>query len=176
MCGLFASSFRILVGLVDKPKKEKLGLKREIESLLNDFAELSNTNVELTVRCYPEDLIVFMNRTDFLSLMLNMLTNSLRALDRQNPDMKRIQVTASKTATGLEIRFSDNGAGIDDYLHEKVFRALFTTYEGGTGMGLSIIAEILDGYEGKIELLPDSELDNGATFLLQIPWENVKNE
>ena len=163
-------------GAVDKPKKEKLGLKREIESLLNDFAELSNTNVELTVRCYPEDLIVFMNRTDFLSLMLNMLTNSLRALDRQNPDMKRIQVTASKAATGLEIRFSDNGAGIDDYLREKVFRALFTTYEGGTGMGLSIIAEILDGYGGKIELLSGSELDNGATFLLQIPWENVKNE
>ena len=163
-------------GSVDKPKKTKLSLKREMESLLSDFAKLSNTNVELTVRCYPEDLIVFMNRTDFFSLMLNMLTNSLKALDERNPDTKKIQITACKMATDLEMRFSDNGTGIGDYLREKVFRALFTTYENGTGMGLSIISEILDGYGGKIELLPDSELGNGATFLLQIPWESINNE
>lgn len=160
----------------DKPKKTEISLKPEIASLMDIYARIADTHVEFNVKCYPEDLAVFMNKTDFLSLMLNLLANSLKALDEKGPSTKKIQVTATMTGTSLEIKFSDNGKGILDYQREQIFRPLFSTYNEGTGMGLPIISEILENYTGKIQLLPDSEFDSGATFLLQIPWVNIKNE
>ena len=162
--------------VVEKPKKEKIRLKNEIESLWNEFAGLSNTDVTLTVKCYPDDLSVVMNLADFFSVMLNLFTNSLKALDGQTSRRKKIQVTANRTATRLEMRFSDNGVGISEDIRDNIFRPLFSNYEDGTGMGLTIVSEVLGKPWGKIKYLPDGEFDCGATFLVQIPWERIKDE
>ena len=161
---------------VEKPKKEKIRLKNEIESLWNEFAGLSNTDVTLTVKCYPDDLSVVMNLADFFSVVLNLFTNSLKALDGQTSRRKKIQVTANRTATRLEMRFSDNGVGVSEDIRDNIFRPLFSNYEDGTGMGLTIVSEVLENHGGEIKYLPDGEFDCGATFLVQIPWEHIKDE
>ena len=162
--------------VVEKPKKEKIRLKNEIESLWNEFAGLSNTDVTLTVKCYPDDLSVVMNLADFFSVVLNLFTNSLKALDGQTSRRKKIQVTANRTATRLEMRFSDNGVGVSEDIRDNIFRPLFSNYEDGTGMGLTIVSEVLENHGGEIKYLPDGEFDCGATFLVQIPWERIKDE
>ena len=162
--------------VVEKPKKEKICLKNEIESLWNEFAGLSNTDVTLTVKCYPDDLSVVMNLADFFSVVLNLFTNSLKALDGKTSHRKKIQVTANRTATRLEMRFSDNGVGVSEDIRDNIFRPLFSNYEDGTGMGLTIVSEVLENHGGEIMYLPDGEFDCGATFLVQIPWEGIKDE
>ena len=161
--------------IIEKPKKEKINLKNEIGSLWHEYAGLSNTDVILDVQCYPDDLSISINQADFFSVMLNMFTNSFKALDKRSHHDKKIKLTAGRTATSLEIRFSDNGIGIDESIHDKIFRPLWSGYDDGTGMGLAIVSEVLANYEGKIEHVPNSELDNGATFLVVIPWRNVKD-
>ena len=161
--------------IIEKPKKEKINLKNEIESLWHEYAGLSDTDVILDVQCYPDDLAISINQADFFSVVLNMLTNSFKALDKRSHHDKKIKLTANRTATSLEMRFSDNGIGIDESIRDKIFRPLWSGYDDGTGMGLAIVSEVLANYEGKIEHVPNSELDNGATFLVVIPWENIKD-
>jgi len=162
--------------VVDKPKKEKIHLKNEIESLWREYAGLYNTDVTLDVQCYPNDLTVSINTADFFSVVLNMLTNSLKALDAHGRHDKKIRLTASRAATSLEIRFSDNGIGVDKDIQDKIFRPLWSNYDDGTGMGLAIVTQVLANYEGRIEYVQNSELDCGATFLVTIPWAGVKDE
>ena len=172
----FVRRFVLGIGsIAEKPKKEKINLKNEIESLWHEYAGLSNTDVVLDVQCYPNDLAISINQTDFFSVVLNMFTNSFKALDKRSHRDRKIKLTASRTATNLEIRFSDNGIGIDENIQDKIFRPLWSGYDDGTGMGLAIVSEVLANYEGKIEHVPNSELDNGATFLVVIPWGNVKD-
>ena len=167
---------RGLNSVVEEPRREKIHLKNEIQTLWSEYAGLSNTEVTLEVKCRPDDLTATMNRADFISVVLNMITNSLKALDERSHHDKRIKVTASRTATNLEMKFSDDGIGVVANIQDKIFRPLFSNYEDGTGMGLTIVSEVLENYDGTIKCMPDSELDNGATFLVEIPWVNIKNE
>ena len=61
--------------------------------------------------------------------------------------------------TGLS--FTDNGSGIDEI--EKVFTPFYTTKRetGGTGMGLSIVENVLKAHGGRIEPV---KVDIGARF------------
>ena len=74
----------------------------------------------------------------------------------------------------MNVRFSDNGKGINDDDKPKIYRAFFTTYENGTGLGLTIIREIVSSYAGKISLLAEPELEEGSTFVISIPSKNLK--
>ena len=161
---------------VEQQKKEKVHLKNKIESLWDEFAGLSNTDVTLIVKSYPDDLSAVMNLADFFSIVLNIFTNSLKALEDQTHSKKKIQVTVDRTSTHLEMRFSDNGIGISEDIRDKIFRPLYSNYENGTGMGLTIVSEVLSNYGGEIECLSNSELGCGATFLVRIPWERIKDE
>ena len=161
---------------VEQQKKEKVHLKNKIESLWDEFAGLSNTDVTLIVKSYPDDLSAVMNLADFFSIVLNIFTNSLKALEDQTHSKKKIQVTVDRTSTHLEMRFSDNGIGISEDIRDKIFRPLYSNYEDGTGMGLTIVSEVLSNYGGEIECLSNSELGCGATFLVRIPWGRIKDE
>lgn len=167
---------RGLNSVVEEPRREKIHLKNEIQALWSEYAGLSNTEVTLEIKCHPDDLTATMNRADFISVVLNMITNSLKALDERSRHDKKIKITASRTTTSLEIKFSDDGIGVVENIQNKIFRPLFSNYEDGTGMGLTIVSEVLENYDGTIRCMPDSELDNGATFLVEIPWVNIKNE
>ena len=160
-------------GAAEPQKMEEVHLKNKIESLWNEFAGLSNIDVTLIVKSYPDDLSATMNLADFFSIVLNMFTNSLKALEGQANIRKKIQVTAKRTATRLEMKFSDNGIGISEDIRDKIFRPLYSTYEDGTGMGLTIVSEVLSNYGGKIECSSSSEFGHGVTFLIQIPWERI---
>ena len=72
------------------------------------------------------------------------------------------------------MKFSDNGRGIKKINRNKIFELLYTTFEQGTGLGMSILKEILEDYNGTITLSEHNELKNGATFIIKIPWNELK--
>jgi len=68
--------------------------------------------------------------------------------------------------------FSDNGKGVENKIKDTLFEIWATTTSeiGGNGMGLYMIQTNLNAIKGNIEL-SDSELENGATFKLQLPFK-----
>lgn len=70
--------------------------------------------------------------------------------------------------TGRTIDIVDNGRGIDEGNLHKVTEPFFTTLrsEGGTGMGLSIVASMMETIGGSVEILTPTK---GATIRLHFP-------
>ena len=78
----------------------------------------------------------------------------------------------------LIIRFKDNGIGIPKDKQRKIFEPFYSTKrkdieEGGEGLGLYIVWNILKMFKGKINV--DSEYTDGAMFIMQIEMEDEED-
>jgi len=159
-----------------KREKEKIIVSDETQEFLEDFQGIMDRNdAQLSAIIKPENMYIYMHRADFSSIILNLFTNSLKAVQKLPKNVKRkIKITISKDSKYFKIKFSDNGYGIKTINRDKIFRVFYTTNKQGTGLGLSIIKELLEDYGGTIKLSDYSEFDEGATFHVSIPLEELK--
>ena len=65
----------------------------------------------------------------------------------------------------IEISFSDNGPGIPEDMHEKVFVPHFSTKNTGAGLGMPISKNIVEGSGGKISF---QSSEKGTTFFVYL--------
>lgn len=115
----------------------------------------------------------------FNQVILSILVNAVQAIEerkrQQQEPAGKIVITTSAEYEHAVVRIADNGVGIDATIIERIFDPFFTTKEvgKGTGQGLSqAYAIIVDMHHG--ELLVESTVGAGATFILKIP-NTVKN-
>jgi signal transduction histidine kinase len=66
-----------------------------------------------------------------------------------------------------ELKVSDTGCGIQEDDLEKIFGPFFTNKEKGTGLGLTIVNHIVEGYNGKIKI--ESTLNQGTVCSVWLP-------
>src|ERR1039458_7727866 len=106
-----------------------------------------------------------MHRSEWSSILLNLLTNAVKATKRVLRPGKfliRVGVVAPQS---VFLEFSDNGDGIPSENRDRVFDAFFTTTGGsvarasdttqavGTGLGPQIVADIVQSVGGKAEVV-----------------------
>ncbi|MGH9414389.1 MAG: two-component system sensor histidine kinase NtrB [Terriglobales bacterium] len=77
-----------------------------------------------------------------------------------------LAVIAAPVAGGIRIVFRDTGPGVADGLREQIFNPFFTTKAAGVGLGLAIVAKIMDQHGGWIRL---GHNPSGAEFQLFLP-------
>ena len=70
----------------------------------------------------------------------------------------------------IEIVFADDGAGIAEEHLGKIFYPFFTTKQGGTGLGLSVVYRVLDEHGGSVHV--DSVCGEGTRVRLLLPAGN----
>jgi two-component system, NtrC family, sensor histidine kinase HydH len=80
-------------------------------------------------------------------------------------------VTVKTRAAGgmAEIAVIDRGVGIDPKTRDSIFNPFFTTKPTGVGLGLAIVAKIVDEHGGRIAV--ESELGKGSIFCVILPME-----
>ena len=157
-------------------KKERITLSPMVNKLLKRFSAILQTKeIDIKLNIVPSDTVVYMNKADLQSIIVNFLTNSLKAFNKLPSDKKRkIKISMLKDTRNFKFRFSDNGPGIAESNREKVFRLFVSSYKDGTGLGLAIIKEIVEEYGGTVEVKAISELNNGATIEISIPLEGLR--
>jgi C4-dicarboxylate-specific signal transduction histidine kinase len=114
----------------------------------------------------PKDLVVSVRQTEMTQVLLNLLNNSFYAIkDLQD---KWIKVSAQKNSEKIEILVSDSGPGIPPEIAEKIMQPFYTTKPvgEGTGLGLSISLGIIQSFQGRLELLKDTQ---NTTFKITLP-------
>jgi signal transduction histidine kinase len=82
-------------------------------------------------------------------------------------------VTVKTRAAGgrAEIAVIDRGVGIDPKQADSIFNPFFTTKPQGVGLGLAIVAKIVDEHGGKIAV--ESEPGKGSVFRVLLPMERA---
>ncbi|MBL4604096.1 MAG: hypothetical protein JKY02_00055 [Flavobacteriaceae bacterium] len=149
---------------VKKSKKQDIDLNELVKEIFEDT--ITNENIVYTVKT---KLPVIHNvRVLFVQLFSNLISNAVKYSDKKQ-GLISIDYTESKDFHEFSIK--DNGPGIDENYHKKIFK-LFQTinpdYEiESTGVGLSIVKKIITILNGFIRL--ESKINEGTTFYIRIP-------
>lgn len=91
------------------------------------------------------------DRVHLSQVLLNLVMNSMDAIQASSTDIKRVVIGAQRGAEGkVEVAVTDSGPGVSPGLIHKVFDPFFTTKSAGMGMGLSISRTIVEAHGGRL--------------------------
>ena len=105
-------------------------------------------------------------------IFVNLIQNAFQAMEASpegRDEMLSISVAPETSAGrfGVGIAIDDTGPGVPPEAREQIFNPFFTTKKDGVGLGLAIVAKIVDDHRGSIKLESDSR--PGAHFRLFLP-------
>ena len=154
---------------------EEIALDEYIPRVCNPLKPmLRKEQVELSIDVTP-NLVITTCPGIIAQLLTNLISNAQRHAfgPSVNNDVNRVSVSCSKNAKGIVINVQDNGKGIPEALHKKVFEPFYTTArdKGGTGLGLNILYNLVrQKFNGEIDLT--STPGEGTTVTVCIPVED----
>jgi len=145
---------------------EEIALDEYIPRVCNPLKPmLRKEQVELSIEVTP-NLVITTCPGIIAQLLTNLISNAQRHAfgPSVTNDENRVSVSCSKNAKGIVISVQDNGKGIPEALHKKVFEPFYTTArdKGGTGLGLNILYNLV------------RQKLNGETDLTSTPGEGTK--
>jgi signal transduction histidine kinase/ActR/RegA family two-component response regulator len=87
-------------------------------------------------------------------VVANLLVNAAQALEEADPQRHVIRIATVASSSGVSLIVEDSGPGIAPELRERVFEPFYTTKppHQGTGLGLSLVREIIHDHGGEIEV------------------------
>ena len=154
---------------------EEIALDEYIPRVCNPLKPmLRKEQVELSIDVTP-NLVITTCPGIIAQLLTNLISNAQRHAfgPSVNNDVNRVSVSCSRTDKGIVISVQDNGKGIPENLHKKVFEPFYTTArdKGGTGLGLNILYNLVrQKFKGEIGL--KSSPGEGTTLTVCIPVES----
>ncbi len=127
--------------------------------------------VSVVKRLAAGEPVVYGDRELLKQMMLNLAMNSMQAMPSRGTlvvgtrDVDRLPGGAP--CGGLELSIQDSGVGIPPENIGRVFDPFFTTNRNGTGLGLSVVHQIVDKHSGFIRV--ESKENVGTTFIIVLP-------
>jgi signal transduction histidine kinase len=115
------------------------------------------------------EIISKIDRTQLIRIITNLVKNAIQAIPEQQEN-KAVAVTIKKESNNVIITVADNGMGIATEDFNRIFEPKFTTKSSGMGLGLSIIKNIIENYNGTITV--ESRKGKGTTFTVSLPIIN----
>jgi signal transduction histidine kinase len=112
---------------------------------------------------------VEMVRDQMVQVFLNLILNALDA----TPEGGQIEISTALERGWLRVDVRDTGGGIAPEHRHRIFQSYFTTKETGTGLGLFVCRNIVEGQGGRIELTDTSPA--GTTFTVYLTGETLRN-
>jgi len=140
-----------------------------LEKSIMNVIELYNTDLEkfqiiVTFPQTGETNVVRIDEGELQMIFVNLLQNSMHWLQTIDTERK-INIEIQKLNDDLEILFSDNGPGVEESKTNLIFDPYFSTKSDGIGLGLTIVGELMEEYNGELQLVDNGPLE-GATFKL----------
>jgi nitrogen fixation/metabolism regulation signal transduction histidine kinase len=149
----FVSKYRELLHL-PQPNPETIGVRDAFDSITTLLGEsLGRIDVEVSV--VPDTLAIVADRQLIDQVLLNLVKNSVEALERsESPSIELVgRLEFGRTVLSV----SDNGPGIPDDELDQIFIPFFTTKRDGSGIGLSLSRQIMSAHGGEIAVQSTAE-------------------
>lgn len=175
----------------DKFEKISSGIIEQIDSLatiageFSNFAKLPETQLQninlveiisaatalfnnqsancISTEIDADKIMVKGDRDQCLRVFNNILKNALQAVEEIKEPKINIRLEATEPFIIMAVH--DNGCGIDESLKPKLFSPNFTTKSSGSGLGLAMVKNCMEGFGGEVYF--ESALNQGSTFYLK---------
>jgi signal transduction histidine kinase len=130
-----------------------------------EFLEPACTQDDIrVVRDYARDLPqAYIDPEQIGQAVENLMRNAYQAIGTGGA----VEVYTGRRGNYLEIRVSDDGPGIPADARGKVFEIFYTTKDGGTGLGLTIVKQIAEAHGGAVSFETIDE--KGTMFTIRLP-------
>ena len=135
-------------------------------------------DIELWANYDDEIPEIELSEAKIKDVIYNLVNNAIAAIKRAKPKKEQLSVATSiitlNRISYIEIIIRDNGDGISNEIQDDIFEQGFTTRgkDGGTGMGLFVVHEIITDYGGKISV--ESKIGYGTIFKIHIPLKRYQ--
>jgi signal transduction histidine kinase len=151
------------------PQPKKMNLKELIEdafSLNRHNADNKDVRTELQI---PNNLEEINNDIVFIKIIINNLISNAFKYSDPTKEYQIIKIKVKSDENNIVIKIEDNGIGISEEYHQKVFDMFYIldSRKRGTGLGLYIIKQSVTKLDGTIIL--DSILGVGSKFTISLP-------
>ncbi len=147
---------------------EEFNLKELIEQMCEEQQDLSRDH-KITTHFENVPDLVMMDRKVMTLIITNLLSNAVK-FSIENPFVNMI---VKNTDSGLSIDVQDNGVGIPQNELPRIFDRFYraTTSSGitGSGVGLSLVYDLIDLHQGTISV--ESDIGKGTCFKLYFPHQ-----
>jgi two-component system sensor histidine kinase FlrB len=151
---------------------EPTNIKDVVNEAINSCrADLDAVSAVVKVNKINPGLTVLGASIELSSVISNVIQNALNACD-VTPE---IEIWAGAINQHMMlIRISDNGSGIPEGSIDQVFDPFFTTRANGTGLGLAVLASVVQQHGGTVHAA--NRENRGAQFTILLPVESMVKE
>ncbi|MBY0371357.1 PAS domain S-box protein [bacterium] len=136
------------------------------DSAVGNLSTLISESQASVSRCVLPSIIA--NPSQFERLLRNLIANAIKFRGQNSP---RISVNATSQGENWLFSVHDNGIGIPQSHHTKIFEAFQRLHSQqerpGSGLGLALCKKIVENHGGKIWV--ESEPGKGSTFFFSLP-------
>jgi len=145
-------------------------IDRALDAALHQFPSARIT-VEKHYGAEPEALL---DAQLLEQVFLNLIVNAYQAMAASGDGSGTLRIALAKETSGgvsgIGVHIEDSGPGIPPAAREEIFNPFYTTKKDGVGLGLAIVAKILDDHRGWIKLdAPAVSSLPGACFHIFLP-------
>jgi two-component system nitrogen regulation sensor histidine kinase NtrY len=162
----------------------------ELKNLVNEFAQFARLPSARLARAdlnevVAEALVLFkeghqgvrfqfrpgeipvldLDREQIKRVLINLLDNAVAAVDGDGAVTLATTHDPARAIVTLEV--IDNGCGLPAEIRAKIFEPYFSTKENGTGLGLTIVGQIIEDHRAYIRAWPNEP--RGTRFTIEFP-------
>jgi two-component system, NtrC family, nitrogen regulation sensor histidine kinase NtrY len=148
---------------IGNKKIELVDLHQVIGILVDLYS--SNPKVYIEWNKIFGSVVMKADKTHMNRVFTNLLANAVDAC--QDKEVCVIKINEVQKDGVITISVKDNGEGIPNEMHSKIFTPNFTTKTSGTGLGLAMTKSIIEQAKGNIWF--ETEEGKGTTFFVQLP-------
>ena len=159
---------RLLTSLLDfarprRPEWREVDLSKVVDSVI----ELVSHSAGKGIRFHKEQAQGIArlrgDEEQLTQVIMNLTLNAAQAM----PDGGDVWLSVRQEDDGIVIQIRDQGGGIPEEIIDRIFDPFFTTKDTGTGLGLSVVHQIVTQHGGTVTVT--SNQDKGTTFSLLFP-------
>jgi signal transduction histidine kinase len=162
-------------------KKKPVNVSEVLYETIGFIKSSLRSDIIIKSRIAKKDARVLADSTQLFRVFLNLMTNAVQSMKEKGGTLsvnlaiiegKLHKLELQKGIVADEyvlITFKDTGYGMDPSVKNKIFEPYFTTREteNGTGLGLSVVHQIVSEMEG--EILISSKKQKGSIFYIYLP-------
>jgi two-component system sensor histidine kinase PilS (NtrC family) len=143
-------------------KVDLIHLVEDTLTLMDHRMTAENTGITIQRKFSVHEAYAMADGDKVKQVFWNVCENAVRAMKGGGS----LTVTLESLGDDWQIGFADTGSGMSPQQVEKIFEPFQSNFEGGTGLGLALVYQIVQAHEGKV--WARSKPGQGTTFVLRL--------